>query len=207
MPILVHFSARLVSCVCACFYTLNCLVHLGTGPSLMAYEERNRTPGVSFGDKFVVAVQFVVIKEGPDKVYCLFFSFFSTFLSSATTQPLRAKNTRRRPPSPPLLPLLPPLLPPRSYPPPPPTAAASVHLQLCLHQTYKTIKRNEKPSTPTNQHKNQLGTVSGACTPPTHYAICQGLNRDHIPTLHPPFLIPCPCPCPRPRPPPKKKIR
>ena len=41
---------------------------LGTGPSLMAYEERNRTPGVSFGDKFVVAVQFVLIKEGPEKV-------------------------------------------------------------------------------------------------------------------------------------------
>lgn len=34
----------------------------------MVYEERVRTPGVYLGDKFVVAVQMVLIKEGPDKV-------------------------------------------------------------------------------------------------------------------------------------------
>ena len=66
-------------CVCTCvflgggtldlfFFFFLRLSLVGTGPSLMAYEERNRTPGVSFGDKFVVAVQFVLIKEGPDKV-------------------------------------------------------------------------------------------------------------------------------------------
>lgn len=39
------------------------------GPSFMSYEERNRTPGVAFGDKFVVVVQFSLTKEGPNKVH------------------------------------------------------------------------------------------------------------------------------------------
>lgn len=36
----------------------------------MAYETRTRTPVVSFGDKFLVANQYVLIKEGPEQVCC-----------------------------------------------------------------------------------------------------------------------------------------
>ena len=36
----------------------------------MAYEARSRTPGVSFGDKFLVAHQYVLTKEGPEQVWC-----------------------------------------------------------------------------------------------------------------------------------------
>lgn len=38
------------------------------GPSLVAFETRSRTLGVSFGDKFTVVMQYVLIKEGPEKV-------------------------------------------------------------------------------------------------------------------------------------------
>lgn len=37
------------------------------GPMRMVLETRNRTPGVPYGDKFSVAVQFVLTKEGPEK--------------------------------------------------------------------------------------------------------------------------------------------
>lgn len=41
---------------------------VGTGPHVMSFESRVRTPEVPFGDKFEVAIRFVLIKEGPEKV-------------------------------------------------------------------------------------------------------------------------------------------